>query len=528
MGVGVEGNFDRVTLREIAENDLSPRLERVPGVASVSVEGGLRRQIHVELSKEKITALELPVDRIVQLLRSENQNMPLGEIDEGDRTYLLRSQGQFENLDQIRNLVVMTRDRRAGLPARTSPRSRTRPRTSARSPGSTASRACGCGSRSSRARTPCDRRRGPGRDRAHQQRDPRLAAHGARRQLGLHQAVDRSVQEAAMLGAVLVIADHLRVPAQPPLDADHLHVDSDLDHRHVRAALLRRLHAEHDDVRRPGARRRHDRRRLDRRAREHLPAHGDGQGSRMQAAIDGSEEVWSAILASTLTHIAVFVPLLFLTGVSSILFKQLSFVVMFSLSMSLFVAVTHRAGALLAAAEAAGAASNSAGAQRPALHAQRTRARRDGRRLPPDAPLGAGAPADRHRRGHGASSSLAVLILPTIGVELMPQADEGEVSVTAELPVGTRIERGARRRAAARSRCSTNTCRRRKCSSRSAGGGGFMGGGGNRVNATLRLVTKHERTAHQRRDRARSQPAARRRDPRRHHQHPRIRRQLSR
>ena len=61
---------------------------------------------------------------------------------------------------------------------------------------------------------------------------------------------------------------------------------------------------------------------------------------RMQAAIDASEEVWSAILASTLTHIAVFIPLLFLSGVSSILFKQLSIVVMFSLTMSLFVAVT--------------------------------------------------------------------------------------------------------------------------------------------------------------------------------------------
>ena len=39
--------------------------------------------------------------------------MPLGEIDEGDRTYLVRSQGQFANLDEIRNLVVMTRQRRA-------------------------------------------------------------------------------------------------------------------------------------------------------------------------------------------------------------------------------------------------------------------------------------------------------------------------------------------------------------------------------------------------------------------------------
>ena len=69
---------------------------------------------------------------------------------------------------------------------------------------------------------------------------------------------------------------------------------------------------------------------------------------RMTAAIDGSEEVWSAILASTLTHIAVFVPMLFLTGVSSIMFGQLAAVVSFSLAMSLFVAVTIVPGAVLA------------------------------------------------------------------------------------------------------------------------------------------------------------------------------------
>ena len=50
--------------------------------------------------------------------------------------------------------------------------------------------------------------------------------------------------------------------------------------------------------------------------------------------------MWSAILASTLTHAAVFIPLLFLTGVSSVVFRQLSVVIIFSLSMSLFVAVT--------------------------------------------------------------------------------------------------------------------------------------------------------------------------------------------
>src|SRR5919106_1383232 len=110
MGVGVEGDYDPVTLREMATNDLSPRLERVEGVAAVTIDGGLRRQIHVDLSREKITGLNLSVDRITQVLRSENQNIPLGEIDEADRRFLLRSPGQFTSIDDVRNLIIMTRE----------------------------------------------------------------------------------------------------------------------------------------------------------------------------------------------------------------------------------------------------------------------------------------------------------------------------------------------------------------------------------------------------------------------------------
>ena len=108
MGIGVEGDYDPVTLRELAQNDLSPRLERVEGVASVTIDGGLRRQIHVDLSREKITALNLSVDRITQVLRTENQNIPLGEIDDADRRFLLRSPGQFTSIDDIQNLIIMT------------------------------------------------------------------------------------------------------------------------------------------------------------------------------------------------------------------------------------------------------------------------------------------------------------------------------------------------------------------------------------------------------------------------------------
>ncbi|MEO5823706.1 MAG: efflux RND transporter permease subunit, partial [Vicinamibacteraceae bacterium] len=108
--LAVEGDYDAVKLRDIAENTLAQRLERVPGVAAVNVNGGLRRQILVELSREKTTAIGLSVDRIISLLTTENQNMPLGEVYEGDLAYMLRSPGQFTSLDEIGNLVVLTRN----------------------------------------------------------------------------------------------------------------------------------------------------------------------------------------------------------------------------------------------------------------------------------------------------------------------------------------------------------------------------------------------------------------------------------
>ena len=207
---------------------------------------------------------------------------------------------------------------------------------------------------------------------------------------------------------------------------------------------------------------------------------------RMPASIDGSEEVWSAILASTLTHIAVFIPLLFLTGVSSILFKQLSVVVMFSLTMSLFVAVTivpvlcSRMLKLPAPAE-----------QR---HGVVGRLYTWSERFFTGMDNGYSRIIHKslvHRPtvlGIGAAAVVAaVLILPTIGFELMPQADEGEVSVTAELPVGTRIER-AQDVATRLESMMPELVPEAETVITQAGGGGFMGGGANRTNVTLRLV----------------------------------------
>jgi HAE1 family hydrophobic/amphiphilic exporter-1 len=212
----------------------------------------------------------------------------------------------------------------------------------------------------------------------------------------------------------------------------------------------------------------------------------------MQAAIEGSEEVWSAILASTLTHIAVFVPLLFLSGVSSILFKQLSVVVMFSLTMSLFVAVTivpvlcSRLLKLPPPKE-----------ERRGLVGRLYTSSENFLNLMDERYSRLIHLALHHRPtvvGVGtAAVVVAILLLGTIGFELMPQADEGEVSVTAELPVGTRIERleeaGVRLETLAKEFVpETETV-----IVQAGGGGGFQMGGSNRVNMTIRLVTKDKR-----------------------------------
>jgi HAE1 family hydrophobic/amphiphilic exporter-1 len=161
---------------------------------------------------------------------------------------------------------------------------------------------------------------------------------------------------------------------------------------------------------------------------------------KMTAAIDGSEEVWSAILASTLTHIAVFIPLLFLSGTASIMFTQLSFVVMFSLAMSLFVAVTIvpvLCSRWLKTPDEEAAATG--------ITARLYRASERGLEAMDERYRQVIHVALNHRPsvifGAAALVVLAVLLYPMVGVELLPQADEGEVNVQAELAVGTRFER---------------------------------------------------------------------------------------
>jgi HAE1 family hydrophobic/amphiphilic exporter-1 len=224
----------------------------------------------------------------------------------------------------------------------------------------------------------------------------------------------------------------------------------------------------------------------------HMEHHGK---DRLTASIDGSEEVWSAILSSILTHIAVFVPLLFLTGVSSIMFRQLSVVVVFSLLMSLFVAVTLvpvLCSKLLVLPPPADKRSG-LGGRLYTFSERMLEGMDDGYRRLIHLALA-------HRPTviaiSVASVVAAMLILPTIPTEFSTQADEGQVNVNMELAIGTRVERtdAVLQRLEEMLPTLVPEAQSVIVNGGSGQGPGFGGGGsGHRGNIQIMLVPKDER-----------------------------------
>ena len=492
MGIGVEGDFDPVTLRELAQNDLSPRLERVAGVAAVTINGGLRRQIRVDLSREKLTALNLSPDRIVQILRTENQNIPLGEINDADRTLLLRSPGQFANIDEIRNLVVLTRE---GVPVYLRDIADVRDTTEDRRSFMRINGTPGI-------RMQVTKQSGT---------NTIQIAEGVKREIErINQDVDgiklqvlddqskfieraiSSVTEHAMIGGLLVIAiiflflrdikSTLIICTSIPVSVIGTfallyfggYTLNTLTFGGLALGIGMIVDAAIVVL-------------------ENTYRHLEMGKDRVTAAIDGSEEVWSAILASTLTHIAVFVPMLFLTGVSSIMFGQLAAVVSFSLAMSLLVAVTIV----------------------PVLCSRMLDA-------PHTSHAGAGVMAGLNRKVDGALDRLdefyarmlhkalehrptvfaagfalfavAMVLLPRIGFEFQPQTDEGEVAVDAELAVGSRIELTEAVLIGLETRIREVVPETTMLITQAGGGGGFGNSSTHRGSVNVRLVPRNERT----------------------------------
>ena len=102
-------NLDMDMVCDYIEDNVRPRLSAVNGVAQVDVRGGAARQVQVRLYPERLALHGLTPAAVRDALRSRNRDVSGGEIDSGKRRFLLRTVGRFESLDDIRQLVVERR-----------------------------------------------------------------------------------------------------------------------------------------------------------------------------------------------------------------------------------------------------------------------------------------------------------------------------------------------------------------------------------------------------------------------------------
>jgi len=108
--LGISSELDPVELTEIVENQLRQRFSRIPNIAQVDLWGGYPREVRVELDLDRVQALQLPLSEILTAIRDANVDVPTGQIDEGRHQVTLRAPADYRNLDEIRQTVVAVRD----------------------------------------------------------------------------------------------------------------------------------------------------------------------------------------------------------------------------------------------------------------------------------------------------------------------------------------------------------------------------------------------------------------------------------
>ncbi|MFT5390267.1 MAG: HAE1 family hydrophobic/amphiphilic exporter-1 [Gammaproteobacteria bacterium] len=107
------------TFGDFAEDEIRDRLERVPGVGRIDVYGGSEREMQVVVDPAKLARFGLTVTAVVRELRSANASVTAGDVDEGKRRYIVRTQGELETIPDLRNVVLRSeRDASTGQVAR--------------------------------------------------------------------------------------------------------------------------------------------------------------------------------------------------------------------------------------------------------------------------------------------------------------------------------------------------------------------------------------------------------------------------
>ncbi len=104
--LAVSSKGDLHTTQKIAEDVISPRFERIEGTASANVSGGLEQEVEIMLKEEMIKGYNLSSSYITQILQAENLNMPGGTVKKGNNELTVRTMGEFKSIEEMKNLTI--------------------------------------------------------------------------------------------------------------------------------------------------------------------------------------------------------------------------------------------------------------------------------------------------------------------------------------------------------------------------------------------------------------------------------------
>ncbi len=106
---GAAGLENTIALKRYLEESVAPRVERIEGAAAAMTMGGLVREVQVVLDQGKLAAEGLSAQEVMAALARENLNVSAGHVSVGKTEYMIRTLGEFRNLDDIANTVVTAR-----------------------------------------------------------------------------------------------------------------------------------------------------------------------------------------------------------------------------------------------------------------------------------------------------------------------------------------------------------------------------------------------------------------------------------
>lgn len=106
LRLSVSGDLPPVELFDVVENFVKPRLEQIDNVGRVDIYGGSKKEIKVQVDRNKLKRREISINAITQKIGANAQNVPVGKIDNGNNETVFRTIGEYKNLEQIKNTVI--------------------------------------------------------------------------------------------------------------------------------------------------------------------------------------------------------------------------------------------------------------------------------------------------------------------------------------------------------------------------------------------------------------------------------------